>query len=108
MKLELSNGAFTVDASVLSRLLNLCPSDVQVLLRDSQITGICERGEQGDAGRHRLTFFYKGRRARLTVDPSGKIVHQAVIDLGERRISSSNQQTRRKGGDDTPESPERG
>lgn len=98
MKLELSNGAFTVDASLLSGLLDICPSDVQVLLRDNQITSIYERGEQEDAGRHRLTFFYEGRRVRLTVDPSGRIIHHAIIDLGERRPASSNQQTRRDGG----------
>lgn len=83
MILEREEGAFTIDASLLSQLLNVRPSDVHILMRRNEITSRCERGEGEHEGQFRLTFFYKGRRARLNVDEAGRIVRRSVMDLGE-------------------------
>jgi hypothetical protein len=88
MKLDRSDDGFTIDASLVSELLNVPPSGVQALMRNSEITTVCERGEEEHAGQFRLTFFYKGRRARLSIDESGEVIRRSVIDFGGRPDSS--------------------
>lgn len=83
MRLERNDGDFCIDAALLGELLALPAAGVQALLRSRQITSVCERGEGEHQGQHRLTFFYKGRRARLDVDQSGRILKRSTIDLGE-------------------------
>jgi hypothetical protein len=89
MKLEREEGAFTIDASLLGELLNVRPSDVHDLMRRNEITSRCERGEGEHEGQFRLTFFYKGRRARLDVDEADRIVRRSIIDLGEQPLSAA-------------------
>lgn len=89
------NGAFQVDASILGRDLDLEPSALQALMREGQITSMCERGDDADAGRHRLTFFYRNRRLRLIVDEAGNILQRSAIDFGERPLPAG---MRRPGG----------
>jgi hypothetical protein len=89
MKLEREEGAFTIDASILSELLNVRPSDVHDLMRRNEITSRCERGEGEHEGRFRLTFFYKGRRARVDVDEADRIVRRSIIDLGEQPLPAA-------------------
>lgn len=84
MNLERENEVFTIDALLLSELLNIPSSDVQTLMRCKEITSVCERGQGEHEGEFRLTFFYKGRRARLSVDQAGWIVRRSTINLGER------------------------
>src|SRR5690606_40736456 len=62
-----SERAFTIDASLLGELLDVPPSEIHGLMRRQEITSLCERGEGEHEGQFRLTFFYKGRRARLSV-----------------------------------------
>jgi hypothetical protein len=87
MKLERQGETFTVDASVLGELLDVPASDVQSLMRENKITCLCEHGEAEHAGRHRLTFFYKGRRGQLIVDESGRLLRHSIIELGSRARS---------------------
>ena len=87
MRLERHGETFTVDACLLGELLDVPPSDIQGLMRENEITCLCEHGEAEHAGRHRLTFFYKGRRARLDVDEADRIVRRSIIDLGEQPLS---------------------
>ena len=84
MRVERNEQGFLIDASLLGELLDVPPSGVQTLMRNNEITSVCERGEGEHAGRYRLTFFYKGRRARLSVDESGQVIRRTVIDLGDR------------------------
>lgn len=86
MKLDREERGFTIDALLLGELLNVPPSDVQALMRRNEITSLCERGEGEHEGNFRLTFFYKGRRARLNVDEAGTIVRRSIVDLGERPL----------------------
>lgn len=82
--IEVNDDAFVVDAALLGELLALPAQEVPVLMRDKAITSICERGIEEDAGAFRLSFFFRGRRARLSVDTAGRILRRSVIDYGER------------------------
>ncbi len=89
MRLERDREGFSIDAMLLGELLDVPPSDIQALMRDNKITSLCERGEEEDAGQYRLTFFYKGRHARLSIDESGQIIRRSIVDLGDRAVRSS-------------------
>jgi hypothetical protein len=84
MKLERQDGVFTIEASLLSELLDVQPSDIQALMRRNEITSLCERGEGEHGGKFRLTFSYKGRCARLNLDEAGTIVRRSIVEFGER------------------------
>ncbi|MDG4892498.1 DUF6522 family protein [Mesorhizobium sp. WSM4976] len=84
MKLERQEGIFMIGASLLSELLDVQSSDIQALMRRNEITSLCERGEGEHGGKFRLTFSYKGRRARLNVDEAGTIERRSIVELGER------------------------
>jgi hypothetical protein len=89
MRLERNVDGFTIDASLLSEMLGVSPSHVQDLMRQNEITSLCERGEGEHAGQYRLTFFYKGRRARLSIDETGKVIRRSIVDFGGRPVPSS-------------------
>lgn len=89
MQLEQNEQGFSIDASLLGELLDLPPSGVQALMRDNKITSLCERGEGEHAGQYRLTFFYKGRRARLSIDETGTVIRRSIVDFGDRPVPSS-------------------
>jgi hypothetical protein len=36
-----------------------------------------------DAGRYRLSFFYKGRRARVYVDETGTVIRSSAVNVGD-------------------------
>lgn len=84
MNIEFENGTFTVAAAVIAEPLGLDPSSIQSRMRDGRITSLCERGEDEDAGRYRLTFFNGHQRLRLVVDDSGTIVDRTVDRLSPR------------------------
>lgn len=86
MRLERNLDGFAIDALLLSELLNVSPADVQDLMRKREVTSLCERGEGEHEGQYRLTFFYKGKRARLNVDESGEVIRRSVIDFGDRPL----------------------
>lgn len=79
MKLERSDDGFSIDASLLGALLDVPPADIHGLMRRNEITSLCERGEGPHEGLYRLTFYYRGRRARLSVDAAGLIIQRSVI-----------------------------
>jgi hypothetical protein len=83
---EISDRTFVVDAAQLGGLLNIPASRVPILMRERAITSVCERGVDDDEGESRLTFFYRNRRARLSVDPRGRIIRRSTIDFGDRPI----------------------
>lgn len=89
MKLERHEGGFSIDASLLGNLLNVPPSHVHALMRQKEITSLCERGEEEHKGQYRLTFYYRGRRVWLSVDESGSVIRRSILDLGDRQPSST-------------------
>ncbi len=83
---EFEQGTLSIDATVIGRGLNVEPSLVQGQMREGKITVLCERGDNEDAGRHRLTFFYKNRRFRLIVDEEGNAVQRSTVDFGNQPL----------------------
>lgn len=78
-----------VDAQLIGERFGIDPATVPELMRLGTITSRSETGEGEDAGRHRLTFFFQGRALRLTVDSSGKILANSLLDLPGREARES-------------------
>lgn len=83
MQIEIADGTITVDAAFVGGLLKVPPDEVPALMRARAITSLCERGVNEHAGGYRLSFFYRNRRARFSVDATGKVIQRSVIDFGE-------------------------
>ena len=66
--------------------LDIPASRVPILMREGAITSVFERGVNENEGEFRLTFFYRNRRARLGMDPTGRIIRRSTIDFGDRPI----------------------
>ncbi|MGA9090490.1 MAG: DUF6522 family protein [Bradyrhizobium sp.] len=86
MQVEIDDKAISVDAAILGELLEVLPADVPALMRDHAITSVCERGIDAHQGEFRLSFFYRNRRARLSVDGSGQVLRRSIIDFGDRPL----------------------
>lgn len=84
--IEFNDGTFVVDAALLGELLDVPASRVPILMRERAITSVCERGVDDNEGESRLTFFYRNRRARLSMDLKGRIIRRSTIDFGDRPI----------------------
>ncbi|GFO82536.1 MAG: hypothetical protein A49_21630 [Methyloceanibacter sp.] len=83
-KVHVQNDAFVVDAALVAGLLDLPADDVQSLMRHGQITSTCEKGLNEHEDRFRLSFFYRNRRARLSVSKQGEVLQRSVVDYGTR------------------------
>jgi len=86
MQVAITNGDILVDAALLGELLDVTPAEVLTLMQAGAITSFCERGIDAHQGEYRLSFFYRNRRARVSVDTSGRILRRSVIDLGRRSL----------------------
>lgn len=86
MQVEITDGDILIDAALLGELLDVKPAEVPTLMRAHAITSFCERGVDAHQGQFRLSFFYRNRRARLSVDTSGDILRRSVIDFGQRPL----------------------
>lgn len=85
-QITIANGEVSIDATLLGELLSIAPAEVPALMRNQAITGVCERGIDADEGEFRLSFFHRNRRARLTVNADGRILHRSVVDFGEHPL----------------------
>jgi hypothetical protein len=81
-KIEIGLGSMHINASVIAQGLALEPSLVQAMMRKGEITSLCERGVNEDAGRYRLTFFHKSRRFRL-------VIQRSIVYFGHRPLPAS-------------------
>jgi hypothetical protein len=88
-KIEIHDGAMHIEASIVAQGLELEPSLVQAMMRKREITSLCERGVNEDAGRYRLTFFHKSRRFRMIVDGTGTVIQRSIINFGDRPLPAS-------------------
>jgi hypothetical protein len=82
--IEIEDGAFLIEASVIATGLEVEPAQVLTLIRSGEITSISEQGVVEDAGLHRLTFYYRNRRFRLIVDGAGQIVRRSSVNFGQQ------------------------
>jgi hypothetical protein len=85
-QVQIVDGDILIDAALLGELLDVIPADVPTLMRAHAITSLCERGIDAHQGEFRLSFFYRSRRARLSVDTSGRVLRRSVIDFGQQRL----------------------
>ena len=85
MQVEINDKVILVDATLLGELLDVLPGDVPALMRDHAITSVCERGIDTE-GEFRLSFFYRNRRARLSVDGSGQVLRRSIVNFGDRPL----------------------
>jgi hypothetical protein len=83
-EVQLEENSISVDAVLIGRSLGIDGDLVQGLMRNGEITSVCERGIDEDAGTYRLTFFHRNRRARFIVDELGNIIRCSTIDFGDR------------------------
>jgi hypothetical protein len=88
-KIEIELGTMHIEASIVAQGLELEPSRVQAMMRKGEITSLCERGVNEDAGRYRLTFFHKSRRFRLIVDGTGTVIQRSIVDFGDRALPAA-------------------
>lgn len=86
MKVDIDRQDIVIDAALIASLLDIAPQDVPELMRTSAITSICERGIEDHAGEYRLSFFFRNRRMRLTVDADGNVLRRSVIDFGDMAL----------------------
>jgi len=84
MKIEMNNGQPVIDARDLGKLLDLDPAGVQAKMRKGDITSKFEIGQDEDAGRFRLTFYFNGKRLRLTCSEDGEVISTVRTDAPPR------------------------
>jgi hypothetical protein len=88
-KIEIQDHAVHIEASIVAQGLQLEPSLVHAMMRNGEITGLCERGVDEDAGRYRLTFFHKKRHFRLVVDETGTVIQRSSVNFGDPPLPAS-------------------
>jgi hypothetical protein len=84
MKIEIIDDQPVIDAHDLGPLLGLAPAEVQTKMREGEITSKYELGQDEDAGRFRLTFYYAAKRVRLTCAQDGTVISTIRTDTGAR------------------------
>jgi hypothetical protein len=82
MKIDMSTDQPTIDAADLGTLLGLDAKDVRDKMQSGDITTRLETGEGEDAGRMRLTFYYDGKRIRLTCTTDGTVLSTIRTPVG--------------------------
>src|SRR5919197_5980874 len=88
-KIEIGRDSLHINASVIAQGLALEPSRVQAMMRKGEITSLCERGVNEDAGRYRLTFFHKSRSFSVVVDGTGTVIQRSIVDFGDRPLPAA-------------------
>jgi hypothetical protein len=73
MKIDMKQANPTIDAVDLGNLLSIAPAEVVALMRAGEITSRFETGADEHAGTHRLTFWYRNTRVRITCDDDGNV-----------------------------------
>ncbi|MGH7880159.1 MAG: DUF6522 family protein [Candidatus Binataceae bacterium] len=78
--MEVEQCAVSLEAAIIAEGFGIEPALVQPLMREGQITSLCEHGVDRDAGRYRLTFFYGKERFRLVTDAAGNILERSTTE----------------------------
>jgi uncharacterized protein (DUF2249 family) len=68
------DGGITVPAGPVAAKFELAPEEFMLKLRSGLVSQKTEEGVGEDAGRHRLTFTFRGRRVTVVVGPSGEVL----------------------------------
>lgn len=75
---RLHENEFDVDAELIAERLHLDAARIPALMRAGKIVARCERGEEEDAGRYRLTFLHDDQRLCIIVDEQGRVIETLV------------------------------
>lgn len=67
-------GDLTVDARLVAPRLGLPPDALMAEIRRGIVYQTCEVGTGADAGRMRITFRYRSRRAVFILDDAGRVI----------------------------------
>ncbi|MDP2122122.1 MAG: DUF6522 family protein [Hoeflea sp.] len=89
MRVEFSNDGIVIDAALVGPLFDLEPAEVHELMRNGEITSLCEAGIDEHEGEFRLSFFFRGRRVRLQVAASGEVLRRSTIDYGDNPLPNA-------------------
>ena len=81
MKVDVQDNAFVVDGAFVANLLDLSTADFQTLMRHGEITSVCEKGLNEHENQFRLSFFYRNRRARLSINKLGQVLRRSVVNF---------------------------
>ncbi|GIK97882.1 MAG: hypothetical protein BroJett029_20910 [Alphaproteobacteria bacterium] len=76
---------FEVDADIIGRAFGLDTAALREKMHSGEVTSLCEKGVDADAGRFRLIFRHAGRVLRLTVDGDGRILKHSTFASGPNR-----------------------
>jgi hypothetical protein len=85
-QVEIADSDILIDAVLLGELLDVMPADVPDLMRARAITSLCEKGIDAHEGKFRLSFFYRNRRARVSVDTAGRIFQRSIISFDKKPL----------------------
>lgn len=86
MRVEITEGDILVDAILLAPLLDVPAAHLPDMMRKQTIRSMCERGVDAHEGQFRLTFFYRNRRVRLSVDSTGRVIQRTTLNFGDRDL----------------------
>ncbi|MCY0147789.1 DUF6522 family protein [Hoeflea sp. G2-23] len=88
-QISYADDTIEVDAGVLAKAFRIDADTLKRDMRSGAITSLFERGEDGDAGKVRLTFFSASRRVRITADTEGKVLTCSALDFGKLPLPAS-------------------
>lgn len=77
-------GTLQVDAETVAAGLRITPEALRHALQTGSVTSLCEKGQDDDAGRFRMTFFSPTRRMRLVVDAQGLVLQHSSADYSRK------------------------
>lgn len=82
--ISFEGGTIHIDPALVARGLRLTPEALRAALHSGDVTSLCEKGQDEDAGRFRLTFYSPTRRLRLVVDMAGTVLQSSTADYSRR------------------------
>lgn len=87
-QIRFEDGAIEIDVAVIAKGLGIEPGLVQVQMQNGEITSLCERGVDDDAGTFRLSFFTEHKRLRVIVDEAGEVIRRTTLASPDRPLSA--------------------
>lgn len=84
-RIERAGEDFVVPAAMLARAFGLDEAQLKAAMREGALTSRCEAGTDRDAGTWRLTFRFRGRALRITVNGQGEILQRARFPVRPTR-----------------------
>lgn len=84
--IEVSDDLIQIDAHIIAEAFGLDAAAIHGLMKDRKITSMSERGQDEDAGRFRVTFWYEDRALRLIFDDAGTLLSRSRFAAPRRPL----------------------